>query len=165
VGGYIGSVRDNVVSPAGLHVFVTDDAAQRLAVSVFDGFELIRPSSSAGVLRYFSAHGNYVVQELERSTAVGPVAEYFDQGTGLSTRAAAYVSRTDASVLPRHADDAHVLAAQLWGQKSFTLFDDSGGADDVLLQPGDALFIPQGVEHVAVAVSDSLHVCVAMRDR
>ncbi len=50
-----------------------------------------------------------------------------------------------------------MLVLQLLGEKTWSI---DGRDDDVTLKPGDALWIPQGVPHSAVASTLSVHVTI-----
>ncbi|HTE57876.1 MAG TPA: hypothetical protein VK694_03950 [Verrucomicrobiae bacterium] len=71
--------------------------------------------------------------------------------------AGVYISETGDAVFPPHPDGNPVLAVQLKGSKRFGFPEFEAGA---ALEPGDGLFIPEGVVHSTTTVRDSVHLCI-----
>lgn len=97
-------------------------------------------------------------------------------------KATAFYSRAGHQGLVTHRDDAHVFVAQLGGAKRWSVFDvpadprlrrigrvepgECGQATEVMLSPGDGLYLPPYAPHRACAVpsSDSLHLSIHIRE-
>jgi ribosomal protein L16 Arg81 hydroxylase len=70
-----------------------------------------------------------------------------------------YSSPKDASGFPLHSDDRSVFIFMQYGEKEFFVKDEV-----VLLQPGDMLYIKQGVEHKAKATQASCHLSFGLAE-
>ena len=79
--------------------------------------------------------------------AIGDLGAQIAVLLGASVRANAYLTYGDISVFGAHEDAHDVLALQVHGAKLWRF---PGTAGDVILQPGDALFLPRGVIHEAL---------------
>lgn len=97
-------------------------------------------------------------------------------------KATAFYSPAGCQGLATHRDDAHVFVAQLAGAKRWSVFDVSsdprrrrlghveadecGRATEVLLSPGDGLYLPPYAPHHACAApaSSSLHLSIHIRE-
>ena len=75
-----------------------------------------------------------------------------------------YTSRPTSSAFIKHADPHPVFAYQLYGAKNWLLYPDNSITPlEICVSTGDVLFIPQGIQHHAVAVTDfSVHASVSV---
>jgi mannose-6-phosphate isomerase-like protein (cupin superfamily) len=79
--------------------------------------------------------------------------DFICKSIGNNVDAHMYVSPKNAKGFPYHEDDRSVFIFMLHGEKQFFI-----EGEVVLLQPGDMLYIKQGIKHKAAAVQDSCHI-------
>lgn len=70
-----------------------------------------------------------------------------------------YISPKNAVGFPMHEDDRSVFIFMLYGEKLFKV-----GGDTVLLEPGDMLYIKQGIKHKAEAIDGSCHISFGLAE-
>lgn len=83
-------------------------------------------------------------------------------------QANAYLTPPVAQGLDVHQDGHDVFALQTFGRKHWVVFDPAKEGDapelDVVLEPGDCLYVPEGTPHAARTVDEpSLHLTVGVR--
>jgi hypothetical protein len=83
-------------------------------------------------------------------------------------QANAYVTPPTSSGLRVHTDAHDVFALQTYGGKHWVVYGGGGAGDepllDVVLRPGDALYLPQGTRHAARTVDEpSVHITIGVR--
>ncbi len=81
----------------------------------------------------------------------------FATGTARIVSASAYIANVDSRAFSWHVDRWDNVILQMQGRKVFDLEDGSSRE----LGPGDALFVPQDVEHRTRTVERSIHLSVA----
>lgn len=105
-------------------------------------------------------HATLVVQGLQRTWL--PLARFCaDLQASIShpVQANAYLSPAGAKALNRHADTHAVLALHVAGSKAWNV----QGLGDVVLEPGDVMYLPAGTDHEARAQDGfSLHVTIGI---
>lgn len=82
-----------------------------------------------------------------------------------TAQASVYVTPPGRRGLSPHTDQEHVLVLQLLGRKHWAVgAPESAGAVDVILEQGDALYVPAHTLHVAESMPDSvsLHLTVGL---
>lgn len=79
---------------------------------------------------------------------------------GYNVDAHMYMSPKDAIGFPYHEDDRSVFIFMLYGEKQFHV-----GGELILLEPGDMLYIKQGVRHRATAVHGSCHISFGLAEQ
>src|SRR6201999_1220068 len=63
----------------------------------------------------------------------------------------------------RHIDDHDVLILQLYGRKFWTLYPDHTAPVEIEIQPGDFLYVPGGLAHMATCPAEpSIHIPVGL---
>jgi len=109
-----------------------------------------------------------------------PIAHFVaDLGAAVAARVETFLYQTAAEQFGSrpHRDESHVFAIQLEGTKQWTLYDlpedvwlrglideNTPASDEVVLTPGDCLFVPMGMGHRAQAGPEgSLHLTVAVQ--
>jgi len=101
-----------------------------------------------------------VLQGLQRTWL--PLADFCDQlqvEISHPVQANAYLSPSRAAALARHADTHAVFALQVAGRKVWTV----DGLDDVVMEPGDVLYLPAGTAHDARSLDVfSLHLTIGV---
>jgi len=83
-------------------------------------------------------------------------------------QANAYLTPPVAQGLNVHHDGHDVFALQTFGRKHWVVFDPARPGDtpelDVVLEPGDCLYVPEGIPHAARTVDEpSLHLTIGVR--
>lgn len=101
-----------------------------------------------------------VLQSLHRTVpAVGRFASALEAEVSHPVQVNAYLTPPGATGLAPHADGHDVIAVQLHGTKAWTV----DGLGDVVLGPGDALYLPAGTRHAAETDErSSLHLTVGI---
>ena len=106
------------------------------------------------------AGATLVVQSLHRQW--DPLVDFADElmaEIGHPVQINAYLTPRSASGLRTHRDEHDVFVVQLDGAKEWTV----DGLGDVVLEPGDVLYIPAGCDHSAVTTEDlSLHLTIGV---
>lgn len=135
------------------------------------------------------AHADDIVEHLERgATLVLSNPEQWDERTAAFCRelsgplacgvqAYAYLTAPERFGSKPHRDEADVFAVQIEGTKEWTLYDvpedhdwhrgyideDTPVTEKIVLEPGDALYVPAGMGHRAEAGSEgSLHLTLSI---
>jgi uncharacterized RmlC-like cupin family protein len=101
-----------------------------------------------------------VLQSLHRTVpAVQRFALQLESQVSHPVQANAYLTPAGASGLAAHRDGHDVVVVQLHGAKCWTV----DGLGELVLTPGDTLYLPAGTEHSATAqASASLHLTIGM---
>ncbi|MGI9052653.1 MAG: cupin domain-containing protein [Ilumatobacteraceae bacterium] len=101
-----------------------------------------------------------VLQGLQRTWL--PLADFCDQlqaEISHPVQANAYLSPRQAAALARHTDTHAVFALQVAGRKRWTV----EGLDEVVMEPGDVLYLPAGTAHDARSLDVfSLHLTIGV---
>jgi len=111
----------------------------------------------------------------EQDARFGAAARTLRAACDAEVNANLYLTSSAGWVIPGHRDGHHVLVVQLDGSKTFMI----GDLDDpeapvgdlsrserrVVLEPGDGLYLPRGIAHVARAAGRSLHCAFGIRPR
>jgi lysine-specific demethylase/histidyl-hydroxylase NO66 len=85
-----------------------------------------------------------------------------DAETSHRTQANAYLTPARTTALRRHADQHHVLALQVEGTKRWEV----DGLGELVMAPGDVLYVPRGTVHAAASQErHSLHVTIGIHAR
>ncbi|HVL99671.1 MAG TPA: cupin domain-containing protein [Egibacteraceae bacterium] len=118
------------------------------------------------VFALFDEGATIVLQGLQRSWP--PLARFCRELETVLThpvQANAYVTPPVATGLRVHADAHDVFALQTFGRKQWITYTAGDVADlDLALEPGDSLYIPQGVRHAARTVDQpSVHITIGVR--
>ena len=113
-----------------------------------------------GVARALGEGATVVLQSLHRTVpAVGRFASALEAEVSHPVQVNAYLTPPGAAGLAPHADGHDVIAVQLHGTKAWTV----DGLGDVLLEPGDALYLPAGTRHAAETNErSSLHLTIGI---
>jgi lysine-specific demethylase/histidyl-hydroxylase NO66 len=163
-------------------------AGEKLDLSSYTKSIPWRPAPFSGtaeigrVLGEFEAGATLVLQGLHLSWP--PLAEFcrtLERELGHPAQANAYFTPHEAQGLPVHHDTHDVFSLQVAGEKRWFVYEPAvelplkqqrykpelGGpgpaVHDVLLRPGDTLYLPRGWLHeAATSSSDSLHVTVGV---
>ena len=163
-------------------------AGEKLEVGAYTKSIPWRPEPFTGtadigrVLAEFEAGATLVLQGLHHSWP--PLAEFcrlFERELGHPAQANAYFTPREAQGLPVHHDTHDVFSLQVSGEKRWLVYEpalelplkdqhydpDLGGPGeplhDVLLRPGDTLYLPRGWLHEArTSSTDSLHITVGI---
>ncbi|MGY6501093.1 MAG: JmjC domain-containing protein [Acidimicrobiales bacterium] len=130
-------------------------ATRRIGGRVLD--DVIDPARLAD--RY-SEGATVVLQSLHRTwPAVGRFAAALEAAISHPVQVNAYLTPPGAAGLAPHADEHDVIVVQLHGTKRWTV----EGLGELVLQPGDRLYMPTGTCHSAASQSDaSLHMTVGI---
>jgi uncharacterized protein YjbJ (UPF0337 family)/mannose-6-phosphate isomerase-like protein (cupin superfamily) len=112
------------------------------------------------VARLFADGTTIVAQSLHRSMAsVAWFAEGLQRELTHPVQANAYLSPPSATGLALHADRHDVIVIQIHGSKSWWVH----GLGDVVLEPGDVMYVPLGVGHRASTCDQvSLHLTLGV---
>lgn len=135
------------------------------------------------VAKLFAAGATIILNNLDQlSPAVRATLSRLEAELGIHAQANLYLTPGGAQGFAPHFDSHDVILVQLVGQKQWRLYDSPRGlpmrgerfdpaatkpgerSADLLLRRGDALYIPRGLMHDAVAADDgpSLHVTVGL---
>jgi quercetin dioxygenase-like cupin family protein len=130
-------------------------ASRRLAMAAGDE---LRYPKSRGEARELVARCTTIVQRLEWTDPLfARAVRELNGQTGRRVAISAYVADVDSQRFSWHVDRWDNVVLQLRGRKAFELRGDTGRE----LRPGDALFMPQDVEHRARTIERSVHVSLA----
>ena len=135
------------------------------------------------VARLFAAGATIIINNLDQqSPGVRALVSHLESELGIHAQANLYLTPGGAQGFAAHYDSHDVVLVQVIGQKQWRLYDSPKGlpmrgerfdpaatkpgerTDELLLQPGDVLYIPRGLMHDAVAVDDgpSMHITVGL---
>jgi uncharacterized RmlC-like cupin family protein len=112
------------------------------------------------ILARFAEGATLVMQSLHRtSETVASFAARLQDEISHPVQANAYLTPPDAAGLTEHGDLHDVLALQLHGSKRWWV----DGLGDVMMHPGDVMYVPRGVRHRAdTATETSLHLTIGI---
>jgi bifunctional lysine-specific demethylase and histidyl-hydroxylase NO66 len=114
----------------------------------------------------FAAGATLVLQGLHRSWApVAQLCRQLELALTHPTQANAYLTPPVAQGLDLHADPHDVFAIQTHGTKRWVVHPPGSEAPwDLVLRPGDVLYLPAGTRHAAQTTDEpSLHLTVGVR--
>lgn len=135
------------------------------------------------VARLFASGATLIVNNLDQlSPGVRAMVSHLESELGIHAQANLYLTPGGAQGFACHYDSHDVILVQVVGQKQWRLYDSPRGlpmrgerfdpaatkpgerTGELLLQRGDALYIPRGLMHDAVAVDDgpSMHVTIGL---
>jgi hypothetical protein len=108
----------------------------------------------------FAEGATVVLQSLHRTwPSVSRFATQLEAAISHPVQVNAYLTPPGAAGLASHADQHDVIVCQLHGTKQWTV----EGLGDLVLAPGDRLFMPAGTRHSATAQSHpSLHMTIGV---
>lgn len=112
------------------------------------------------VLDHVAAGATVVLQGLQRTwLPLSTFCEQLERALSHPVQANAYLSPPQAAAFRRHVDEHGVFALQVAGRKSW----DIEGLGELVLEPGDALYLPAGTAHEARSTDQlSLHVTIGV---
>jgi bifunctional lysine-specific demethylase and histidyl-hydroxylase NO66 len=163
-------------------------AAEKLEVGAYTTSIPWRPVPFSGtadigrVLAEFEAGATVVLQGLHYTwPALGEFCRVLERELGHPAQANAYFTPREAQGLPVHHDTHDVFSLQVAGEKRWLVYEPAlelplkdqrynpelgppgEPVHDVLLRPGDTLYLPRGWLHEAMTSStDSLHITVGV---
>lgn len=151
------------------HIYPHTNKEERLRF-VRDGktsVNLPDPNLAPFYLRHMVDDGNTVVVD-EVQTLYPKVRELCDDLSEWSSTvvsANCYASFAPTRGFALHTDGHDVMAIQLEGSKRWRVANPDGALDEIVLHPGDVLFVPAGVQHDAVANGKpSLHLTIGFNN-
>lgn len=107
----------------------------------------------------FSDGGTIICNGIHREFhGAGKLVDQITGDLGVAGWMNLYLTPKDRQGFPVHVDDHHVLAIQIRGSKEWTI-----EGKTRTLNPGSALYIPEGVPHCAQARELSIHASLGMR--
>lgn len=144
--------------------------ARREVGSTGNSLELIDPDKLSGLV---SNGATIVLQSLEETwPPLGAFCNALALELGAKVHSNAYITPQSSQALSIHQDAHDVLALQVHGSKRWVVYPLSTtevptAADhpevDVVLEPGDVLYVPKGAYHAAATSSESsIHIAVAV---
>lgn len=146
--------------------FVAGSLAQRrIEVHHEDDFQYPTTKHELDQMTTESGQGFVILEVDHHSPVIVGVRRALREVLEVPLRVSAYISPASQSVVPRHRDTRPVLAVQAGGKKMFEVAGPSDAAekpDEITLNPGDALFLPAGIEHRAQSITDSIHLGVIL---
>ena len=115
------------------------------------------------VLALVASGATVVMQGLQHTwEPLARVCADLERETSHRVQANAYLSPARTTALRRHADTHDVLAVQVEGAKRWFV----DGLGDLVMEPGDVLYVPAGVVHAAGSDDrHSLHVTIGLHLR
>lgn len=136
------------------------DAASWCTTVRLGGRQVADVVDPVAIARALDGGATVVLQSLHRTVpAVGRFASALESEVSHPVQVNAYLTPPGAAGLAPHADGHDVIAVQLHGRKAWTV----DGLGDVLLEPGDALYLPAGTRHAAETNDrPSLHLTVGI---
>lgn len=101
----------------------------------------------------FIIHSPYV------SDGVKNIVKSIEQTNHVSCDAHVYMGKHNSQSFPPHDDNSHNLIVQCVGETVWRVWTDGYDPSiDVVMSPGDAIFIPKGITHQAQPLSDRMSV-------
>lgn len=153
-------VKDGETLPPNRYTKTTRTGSQQ-ATGVID---------AAAVFDEFAAGATIVFQSMHRSWA--PLAEYcrlLELALGHPVQANAYITPPGAQGFGAHEDEHDVFVLQSHGAKQWSVYDrhdlaaSSPPLIDLVLTPGDSLYIPEGFPHAASTQErESVHITIGV---
>ena len=192
VRGRPGESRASLVTLEAVDAMLSTRVNRHPDVSLVNARDAVEPedySDDAGLIdpirvaRLFGAGATIIVNNLDQlNPAVRAVVSSLETELGVHAQANLYLTPGGAQGFAAHYDSHDVLLVQVLGKKQWRLYDSPKGMPlrgerfdpaatkpgertaDLLLQPGDVLYIPRGLMHDADAVDDgpSMHVTLGL---
>jgi ribosomal protein L16 Arg81 hydroxylase len=130
-------------------------ANSRIAFALGDAISYPKTVAEAQSL---TSRNTAIVQRLERGDPVfGQVVSDLSRSTNRLVSISAYVSEVHSKAFSWHVDKWDNLVIQAQGRKAFEI---EGGVTKEL-GPGDALFLPEDIQHRPRTIDKSVHLSVA----
>jgi hypothetical protein len=134
-------------------------ASKRLAYASPD--ELIYPTSEAQAAALWKSGKTAILQNLQmKRGVVNAVAATLEVLSHRRISCSAYLSGPRAQSFDFHTDEWDAFIIQLQGDKVFDLQPATAEQVAIALSPGDVLYMPQGLRHVAHSETGSLHISI-----
>ncbi|HEX8226295.1 MAG TPA: cupin domain-containing protein [Candidatus Saccharimonadales bacterium] len=134
---------------------------ERRAVAIFRAGMLNYPNNLNEFTELYNQQKGYILQDADiDNIVIRNLKGLLSNRARTRTTIAAYISEKGHAVLPLHRDALPVLALQISGSKQFDLVNAERNKTEVILNPGDGLFIPAGLEHQTKTLENSSHLCV-----
>lgn len=151
---YLSSLPDEAVISASL---------TRRQLSVLHNDQLEYPSTKERFDLLWGEHRSFIASDVDQISSIARGLRHVLQTTfNRHVRVSLYMSQKGRGALEPHIDTYPVWWFQLDGEKELSIDTGASELESRVLRPGDGAFIPQGVRHSAVAITDSRHLCAGL---
>jgi uncharacterized RmlC-like cupin family protein len=124
-----------------------------------------RVANPESLLSLYASGATLILNQAHHGlTQINDACHILTRELGFKTQANIYITPRNSAAFSKHSDEHEVLVLQIAGSKSWIIYPADAPGAEIVLRPGDLLYVPRGMFHAARSgEEDSIHITLGLK--